>query len=144
MAERSLFKKNLRYHRLVVLGIVLISIWVQYEFNSGNWSYQNGQPKINGQKINGKDEGVWTWFYPNGKKQMEGNFTKGKRNGLWVVWDSSGNKLSESNYLNDKLNGNFTRWYSNGKIESQGTYSNDQLVSVQRFDPGGSRLDSKP
>ena len=71
MSDRSIFKKKLRYHRIIVVGIVLSYIWIQYEYSSGNWNYNNGQPKIDGQHINGKDEGTWTWFYQNGKKQMQ-------------------------------------------------------------------------
>ena len=133
MADRSIFKRNLRYHRLIVLSVVLCYIWIQYEYSSGNWSYSNGQPKIDGQHVNGKDEGVWTWFYQNGKKQMQGEFLHGKRNSIWTIWDTSGNKLSESNYENDKLNGKFTRWYSNGKVESEGVYADDNLSNVSYY-----------
>lgn len=143
MADRSIFKRNLRYHRLIVLGIVLSYIWIQYEYSSGNWNYSNGQPKIDGQHINGKDEGQWTWFYQNGKKQMQGTFLYGKRNGLWIIWDTNGNKLSESNYEDDKLNGKFTRWYSNGSIESEGTYKDDKLINATYYKPDGSLKEVK-
>ncbi|MBL7892890.1 MAG: hypothetical protein JNL63_09695 [Bacteroidia bacterium] len=137
MADRSIFKNNLRYHRIVAISIVLIYIWAQYQYSSGNWSYTNGQPKVDGQHLNGTDEGPWTWFYENGKKQMHGNFVHGKRNGTWTIWDKDGNKLSESNYEDDKLNGKFTRWYSNGKIESEGAYKDDKLISATYYKPDG-------
>lgn len=139
MADQSVWKENLKYHRLVVYIVVLIFIWATYNFSSGNWSYDNGQPKISGQKVNGKDEGTWTWFYENGKKRMEGNFNNGKRNGIWTIWDSTGVKLSKTTYQNDKLNGKFTRWYSNGKIESEGTYHNDTIHTVTYYHTDGSR-----
>lgn len=138
MADRSIFKNNLRYHRIIVICIVLSYIWIQYQYSSGNWNYSNGQPKINGQHVNGTDEGPWTWFYENGTKQMQGNFVHGKRNGIWTIWDKNGTKLSESTYQNDKLNGKFIRWYSNGKIESEGTYSDDKINSVTYYNPDGS------
>ncbi|MCC7051240.1 MAG: hypothetical protein IT239_05615 [Bacteroidia bacterium] len=138
MADRSTLKKNLKYHRIVVLTIVLSYIWIQYEYSSGNWSYNNGQPKIDGQHANGKDEGQWTWFYKNGKKQMQGTFLYGKRNGLWIIWDTNGNKINESNYVNDKLNGKFTKWYSNGKVESTGSYQEDKLIEIIHYKPDGS------
>ncbi len=133
MAERSGLKKNLKYHRLIVLTIVITYIWVQYNYSTGNWKYDNGQAKIYGQKQNGKDEGEWTWYYDNGKKQMQGNFENGKRNGVWTVWDTSGNKISESYYVNDKLNGKYTRWNSSGIVESDGFYKDDILVSTQYY-----------
>ncbi|MCG3165361.1 MAG: hypothetical protein POELPBGB_01124 [Bacteroidia bacterium] len=127
MADRSTLKNNLRYHRVIAVCIVMASIWGTYEFTKTNPSYQNGQQKISGQHVNGKDEGLWTWFYENGKKQMQGNFVHGQRTGVWTIWDSSGNKLNESLYEGDKLNGKFTRWYGNGIKESEGTYADDQL-----------------
>jgi antitoxin component YwqK of YwqJK toxin-antitoxin module len=133
MADRSIFKKNLRYHRLVVLAIVLTSIWVTYKYNTEQPQYENGQIRISGQHVNGKDEGQWTWFYENGKKQMQGNFVHGKRDGLWTIWDAKGVKISESTYKDDKLNGKFSRWYSSGVLESEGEYIDDQLVSAQYY-----------
>ena len=137
MADRSTLKENLKYLRFVVYAIIIAYIWIQYEFSSGNWSYSNGQPKIDGQHVNGKDEGTWTWFYENGKKRMQGDFLHGKRHGVWTIWDTSGTKLSESHYENDKLNGNYQRWYSNGKIESEGAYKDDQLVNAVNYNPDG-------
>lgn len=139
MAKRSFFKNNFSYFRLIVYSLILIYIWVQYEFSSGNWSYSNGQAKLSGQHLNGKDEGVWTWFYPNGKKQMQGEFINGKRQGTWLIWDTLGNKISETNYQEDKLNGNFIRWYANGNIESNGVYNNDQIVSANYFNLDGTK-----
>ncbi len=137
MADRSVLKKNLKYHRLIVLAIGLTYIWVQYEYSTGNISYDNGQAKIDGQHINGKDEGQWTWFHKNGKIQMQGVFANGKRNGLWTIWDNKGNKLSESEYKEDKLNGKFIRWYTNGKTESEGEYINDEITAVTYYNADG-------
>lgn len=127
MADRGFFKENLRYHRVVVVCIVFISIWLKYNFNTTEWNYSNGQTKVVGEKVNGKDEGMWTWYYPNGKKQMQGRFINGKRNGIWTVWNEKGIKISESTYKEDKLNGPFTRWNENGVITSKGIYDNDKL-----------------
>ena len=71
MADRSALKNNLRYHRIIVIGIVLIYIWVQYDYSSRSWNYTNGTPKAEGEKINGRDEGIWTWYYENRKVQMQ-------------------------------------------------------------------------
>ncbi len=128
MAERGIFKENLRYHRIVVVCIVFVSIWIQYNFNSTEWNYSNGQTKVLGEKINGKDEGIWIWFHPNGKKQMEGTFSNGKRSGKWIVWDINGNKVSESVYIEDKLNGIFTKWDNQGKIIQKSLYRNDKCI----------------
>ncbi|MCO6495787.1 MAG: hypothetical protein J5I91_08935 [Bacteroidetes bacterium] len=138
MADHSVLKENLRYLRFVIYAIVLAYIWVQYEFNTESWDYSNGQAKVIGKHVNGKDEGTWIWFYSNGKKQMQGDFLHGKRVGTWLIWDSSGNKVSETHYVNDKLNGDFIRWYSNGKIESKGTYKDDKLVYSEDYKADGS------
>lgn len=140
MTGYSTIKAKLRYHRLVVISIVLCYIWVQYEFSSGNWSYGNGQPRIVGKHVNGKDEGTWTWFYENGNKQMQGNFSGGKRDGVWTIWDASGSKLSESNYKNDRLEGPMLQWYGNGKLKTQSIYHDDKLVSSVSYDADGKPL----
>ncbi|MBL7890777.1 MAG: hypothetical protein JNL24_14585 [Bacteroidia bacterium] len=131
MADRGLFKENLKYHRVVVICIVITSIWLQYNFYSPASSYSNGQIKVSGEKLNGKDHGIWTWFHPNGKKQMEGKFIEGKRAGIWTVWNINGQKISESNYQNDKLNGTFTTWGANGEIQKIGLYQNDKLIRTE-------------
>ena len=77
MADRSELKSKLKYHRIVVLCIGLTYIFVQYKYSSDTVSYGNGQPRIDGQHVNGKDEGQWTWFYENGKKQMQGTLRIG-------------------------------------------------------------------
>ncbi|MCC7050299.1 MAG: hypothetical protein IT239_00775 [Bacteroidia bacterium] len=139
MADRSLLKENLRYLRFVIYAVILCYIWIQYNFSSGNWSYSNGQPKVDGQRLNGKDEGTWTWFYDNGKKRMQGKFNQGKRIGIWIIWDINENKISETNYFNDKLNGNFTRWYANGTKESEGIYQDDILKQAVYYNPDGTK-----
>lgn len=135
MADQGVLKRNLRYLRLIIYAVVLIAIWFRYDRNKDQWNHRNGQPKIIGQKVNGKDEGTWTWFFENGKKQMQGNFSNGKRDGLWTLWDSTGNKISESTYVNDRLNGEFTRWYPDGNIQTKGLYRNDTLMESVHFQP---------
>lgn len=132
MADRSFFKEKLRYHRVLVICIVVISIWLQYNFSSDNLSYENGQAKIEGENINGKDEGLWRWYYSNGKKQMEGRFINGKRNGIWTVWNSSGVKISESNYIDDKLNGAFTNYNDKGEVIRSGNYIDDKISQLEK------------
>ena len=128
MSDRSIFKENLKYHRIIMACIILGSIWATYEYNTDDRSYENGQSKIIGSKVNGKDEGRWTWYYEDGRKQMEGTFEKGKRNGIWTIWENNGNKASESLYKEDKLNGKFVHWYPNGQIEREGYYIDDKLM----------------
>lgn len=137
MADRSTLKKNLRYHRIVVIVIVAVSIWGTYEFSSNNRTYKSGVPKVIGEHINGKDEGEWIWFYENGKKQMQGNFVNGKRDGVWIIWDGNGNKINENTYENDKLNGKSVHWYTSGKIESESIYANDKLISITYYNEDG-------
>ncbi|MCK9480608.1 MAG: hypothetical protein M0R38_02470 [Bacteroidia bacterium] len=139
MSDQSELKKRLRYFRLIVYALLLAYIWIQYEYRSGNWDYDNGQIKVSGKNVNGKDEGTWVWYYANGKKQMQGDFLKGKRVGRWIIWDSIGNKISEVQYVNDKLNGEFVRWYSNGNIASKGLYKDDKVVWVEYLHPDGTQ-----
>lgn len=69
MADRSVFKQNLKYHRIVVICIVTASIWMTYQYSSADFRHNNGQSRVSGQHINGKDEGTWTWYYDNGKSR---------------------------------------------------------------------------
>lgn len=130
MADRGFLKHNLRYHRVLMVCIVFISIWLQYNYSTEKNNYSNGQPKIEGEKVNGKDEGVWVWYYPSGKKQMEGSFQEGKRIGTWYIWNENGVKVSESVYANDKLNGPFWQWNTSGKLIRKGKYQNDRVIQL--------------
>lgn len=131
MADRGFLKTNLKYHRIFVICIVFISIWMQYNFYSPKQNYSNGQIKVIGEKVNGRDEGIWTWYHPNGIKQMEGAFKNGKRSGKWIVWDSRGRKVNESTYIEDKLNGESFNFDINGIIIQKKIYKNDNLLRVE-------------
>lgn len=137
MAKWFEFKGYLKNIRIFLYPAILIYIWLQYEYSSGNWTYDNGQSKVSGSHQNGRDEGDWIWYYSNGKKRMEGTFLNGKREGKWILWDIEGNKISETEYKNDKLNGNFIRWNTDGTIKATGIYKDDKIVNITYYDSTG-------
>lgn len=138
MIDFKKHKQKLKYHRIVTLCIVFTYIVIQYKYSTSEYTHENGVPKVEGERKNGVNEGLWTWYYDNGNKQMQGYFKKGKRNGKWVMWSKSGTVISEYFYDADRLNGPYTQWYSEKRIKSKGEYINDRLNgTIVNYDTSG-------
>lgn len=129
---REVIKPRLRYHRIVVLSLVLLYIFYKYNFSERANTYPNGQIKYEGEYINGMNEGMWTWYYENGQKQIQGAFKKGRRTGVWKMWNLNGTLVSEKSYVLDKLNGPYMEWYDNSRKKAEGFFLEDKLNGVNR------------
>jgi hypothetical protein len=50
----------------------------------------SGNIRHEGQKINGKYDGVWTGWHDNGTVSFIGTYVNGKKQGLWREWKETG------------------------------------------------------
>jgi len=107
-------------------------------------------PYVEGNFLNGKEDGKWTW-YENGQKVIEENYKDGKRDGKtiewekngqfwseghyndannkdgkWTFWYKNGQKLIEENYKDGVLDGKSTSWHENGQLISKGYHQDDR------------------
>lgn len=65
--------------------------------------HPNGNLKVIGHFIEGKENGPCFVWHPNGIKSQQGGFLEGKRHGLWTHWDESGKETKRENWDNDVL-----------------------------------------
>jgi antitoxin component YwqK of YwqJK toxin-antitoxin module len=105
---------------------------------------QDGVKLIDGQYLNGKQNGTWTYYFPNGKIKITGNFVEGDggnksetsgipkngRDGVWLSYYSNGNKDQVSNYSSGQLKGIFKAYYENGQLSEECNYSSGQLNGI--------------
>ena len=103
--------------------------------------HDNGNKSVEGNFLNGKQEGVWTYFHKNGSRFRTGKYVDGRANGQWVIWRMDGSKWSEKNYDNGQLNGIETRWHANGKKQSETEWGGGKILSKKEWDESGA---SKP
>ena len=66
--------------------------WISY--------YKNGQVKVKGHEINGKEDGEWISYYENGQVKEIGNYIDGKKNGEWISYNENGQVQRKHNYVN--------------------------------------------
>jgi len=60
--------------------------------------YEDGNLKMEGWFLDGKEDGVWTWYYENGQVSQEKFFIEGKIDGLSKEWDENGQITRKVNY----------------------------------------------
>jgi len=88
--------------------------------------HENGEISMEGNVINGKQEGRWVVRYKNGQLFLEINFNNGKRDGKQTGWFENGQKGGEENYKDGKLDGKRTEWYENGQIDTERNYKDGE------------------
>jgi antitoxin component YwqK of YwqJK toxin-antitoxin module len=93
----------------------------------------NGQKKLAGNFVNGKEEGLFTEWYQNGQKISEVKYVNGEPEGLETRWHRNGQKQSEINYINGKKEGLETRWNKNGKKHREINHVNGKEVSKKEW-----------
>jgi antitoxin component YwqK of YwqJK toxin-antitoxin module len=85
------------------------------------------QPRLTmeeGQRINGKKEGLWTLFYPSGNRMAIEHYREDTLEGKCRYYDFNGNPLAEENYSNGLLEDSARYYHPNGRIHRLGLYAN--------------------
>ena len=85
---------------------------------TGTW-HSNGQPKMQGQYINGQRVGPFVGWHANGQKDVAGQFNAGKKVGTWIWWHANGQKRIEGQYDNNTPTGVWTWWNEDGSVRKQ-------------------------
>ncbi len=125
--------------------------------------FDDSTKKIEGEIVNGLQQGTWRQWFENGQIREICNYKNGKRNGIFVNWCTCGPKLQEINYKDDipngisihyldgkkisqeyyfngKLQGEITVWYDNGNLRKQGSYKDNKMDSLWKFWNSNSQL----
>ena len=93
-------------------------------------TYDNGQVKIDGNLVDGKEEGKWVWYYESGKIEQEVNFVDGKKEGKEVWYYKSGKVQWERNFVDGKKEGKWFWYDEEGKIIDEDIYENNVCVEM--------------
>jgi hypothetical protein len=59
---------------------------------------ETGAAVLQGQYVEGKEEGLWRDFYPDGQPAAEGRYQKGLEVGVWRHWNSDGTEEPSTNH----------------------------------------------
>ena len=102
---------------------------------TGTW-YSNGQPKMQGQYINGERSGPFVGWHSNGQKEVVGQFDKGKKVGNWVWWHASGQKQIEGQYKNNVPIGVWTWWNEDGSVRKQQDITSNSILEDNKQNTG--------
>ena len=99
--------------------------------------HDNGAKSVEGQFVNGKQQGAWTFYHENGKLFRTGKYIDGRADGQWTIWRDDGSKWSEQTYINGQLNGVETRWHPNGQKQSEAIWQGGKTIEKQEWDEQG-------
>ncbi len=99
--------------------------------------HDNGTKSVEGEFVNGKQQGIWTFYHENGKLFRTGKYVDGRADGQWAIWRDDGSKWSEQVYTNGQLNGVETRWHPNGQKQSEATWQGGKTIEKQEWDEQG-------
>jgi hypothetical protein len=58
---------------------------------------------LDGQFLDGKENGLWRAWRRDGKKLFEGDYVFGAKNGEWIYWDENGNVSKREQWVNGRM-----------------------------------------
>ena len=99
--------------------------------------HDNGTKSVEGQFVNGKQQGIWTFYHENGNRFRTGQYVDGRADGQWIIWREDGSNWSEQTYVSGQWNGVETRWHSNGQKQSEATWQGGKTIAKQEWDEKG-------
>ncbi|MGH8013434.1 MAG: toxin-antitoxin system YwqK family antitoxin [Candidatus Binataceae bacterium] len=89
----------------------------------------NGGKMIEGNYVDGKQNGLWTMHYLNGQREAIDHYRDGAQNGLHISWYANGAKAIEGEYRNGQREGVWTRWDPNGLRATKERYHDGKKIS---------------
>jgi len=79
--------------------------------------YNDKQPKVEINVVNGLKDGIFSQYYENGKLQVESKFKKGKLVGKFTAFHENGNEQIITFYKENLRMGSFEEFYDNKKLK---------------------------
>jgi YD repeat-containing protein len=106
------------------------------------WAYHpNGQLKIVGLEVKGKEHGRVLTYYPSGQQQCDCHYVNGKRDGVQQVYSELGWRSGTYTYVDGVLHGTYAAYYPNGQLRQELMYwEGKPWDAVSAFDPDGHPL----
>ena len=115
---------------LLLLIIPLLSFGQTEQYKE---YHPNGKLALEGQQINGKDEGLWRGYSANGQLIMAINFKNGKMEGEYKSFYETGQLSMEGFCKNDIREGVWKYYYENGKLERKENLKNGEVEGIIEY-----------
>ncbi|PLX18283.1 MAG: hypothetical protein C0599_12400 [Salinivirgaceae bacterium] len=82
-----------------------------------------------------RKQGQWIYFYDDNREQpkMKGQFVNNKREGVWIKYYENGNRKNEVTYENGKPKGLVRFYYENGNVQEEGNWQVEYWVGEYRY-----------
>ncbi len=103
--------------------------------------HENGSVKIEGNLIDGYEDGIWKEYYKNGQLRYEINFKNGKQHGIYKSYFKNGQIQFFLNFKEGKLDDICRRYYEAGQLYSETIWENKMIISQTCWDEEGNRID---
>jgi uncharacterized protein len=98
---------------------------------------------IEGDYVNGLEDGTWKYYYQNGALEYELPYSKGKREGVMKYYYKNGKDQYQVMYTDDQREGFYRSYFSNGKIETEGYYKDGQRSGTWDYYHANGTFDSR-
>jgi antitoxin component YwqK of YwqJK toxin-antitoxin module len=72
----------------------------------------SGEQAEEGEKLDGKQHGLWIEYYRSGAKRSEGHYDHGQENGLWTWWDEKGQPFRTVTFDHGVEDGPASQWHT--------------------------------
>ncbi len=96
--------------------------------NGHNILFDEDGRRLEGNKENGKKEGLWKKYFEDGKLLNESHYKHGKLDGTSKTYYENGELYGEDNYKNGIKNGICTRYSSTGKLTIEAIYKEGEIL----------------
>ena len=119
--------------RYALLMIVILALAACGGNRVVNDTFANGQTKVSGALVSGKQEGAWRYFYEDGSLRSEGAWQSDYQDGPWIYYYQNGKKKQAGTYDLKLRQGPWTYWYENGEVYCRGSYAADRQDQVWQY-----------
>ncbi len=90
--------------------------------------HKNGQLKVSGYLVKGKQNSLWEEYFSNGKKKSVGRYKMGQKDGSWKYYFLNSNIKEKEFYKEGKKDGLWETFDNQGKLIKSESYKNGEWV----------------
>lgn len=105
--------------------------------------YDDGQPKMQGEYLDGVRTGLWRSWYSNGIMRGEGRLLLDRRTGTWSMWHDNGQKRISTPYEMGLSHGTSTSWDEDGNVMETGEYVRGKKHGIWITYVDGERIETQ-
>ena len=103
---------------------------------------ENETMSLEGNYLNGEENGLFIGHFENGEKSWEGNFKGGKKEGDFTFYFKNGNIRLVQSFNYDREIGSFTLYFENDDDYIKGVLNDDGvIIKMESYDKNGNLID---